>query len=1182
MRPSFVVMPEPAFLVPSVLRTGAEPSVPPARVSPGGGAESLASWGGAMQSVDDVEAVLQLLDRLIALLNLAGYEVTELAIQIPARPTDPMPTREPVVVELLSSHVRREPGYDVTPAMLGEAGVVGLMVSPRTDFGGGLGTGSGAESAPPVAVDGEGLAAELGFAPDGAGWLLLPLGGSGATQPWPALLGSAVDAVHEHILDAVEASFADAPRDERGVPRCGLLGIYHPASWAVVEAAPESRRELWETYRPLFEAIVERIYARTLGDYELDGRRVAGVGVRALLERELAWEPVATRFPAGIPAMEADGRHSASDRIAASQPLDASLRARARQATFDELEFAEVVESLQPPGVRPIGAPPRSRPVMVSAELRVFTWTETIMRLHNAGVLDVLSYFGGEDRSAYGGYDLQRGDSDTARIYAGEERSSEAGDSLPGEGEPGFVAALRADLSTLGFGPLLAQDGTSAAARAVYGPWLECAVREFQIYARMPRLARVRTEAEALERTNPGYADTLIQTENPSPYGGPISGVCNRQTRVLIKAWVARALRCPVVVEARVVPDYRSLQTIQRRTAPIHSSQTTPQAPGPAMRTLLDGVAFHAAHDYEHARTPRNVWGREQVQWPAVAGRQFRTYVVHDFSAFFPASPGRDQRDPTPIATLGGYDGWEGGGAGFRGETSWPEAEIVPTTLLGRRPDPAQRQQQEALWSAFRVIRGVAEAEAVGYFDGLNAYDRALISAGPFHWTLGLLVGTAGRRRVDRGELSGYLALYKAREPEEYAASFGALGLQPAFEWGADGSAVFSAVHRKFFGWVKLQREDGSFADLREVQSTGALERPSSTNPRGTAADETLGETLRHWHWYHRYAAASRVLPGFRTTMWPAARERIRIILDTPWDNGATRLDPDDPESRPLLFGDVFTSELSVALVLRWWVWSPPRMSSTSDHRADHGYQHYGAAEYRSTWLTNAFRRAVNVRRRNHPSTWGDREEAALVEWLVNPLLDPPASMAPTQSNLTGLWLANLRNWPRTSSGAASFRIDLDEVCEQAPTIGEIANCEVAPGGIENFRVDIRDRERPSERLRITKASSHEARLPAAAITVNDVGGGRFSVTLQPPEDAQTGRVTVSISADDGRLITTRRFYAYVQTEGAVPADPPADAYVRPSRDGLSQRRHSFKMETGDLGPTAYPIHRPRPGWDVG
>lgn len=133
---------------------------------------------------------------------------------------------------------------------------------------------------------------------------------------------------------------------------------------------------------------------------------------------------------------------------------------------------------------------------------------------------------------AYGGYNLQLGDSDPKRIYGGKESSE--------PGEQGYVRQLQEDLEKLGFNFF-----SSSPKSGEFDLKTEWAVREFQIYAQMPFVAKVKTNPPTTQR----YVDTLEQTQNTEQYKGSISGVANPVTRELIQHWLGNNWRCPVVVE---------------------------------------------------------------------------------------------------------------------------------------------------------------------------------------------------------------------------------------------------------------------------------------------------------------------------------------------------------------------------------------------------------------------------------------------------------------------------------------------------------------------------------------------------------------------------------------------------------------------------------------------------------
>ena len=89
----------------------------------------------------------------------------------------------------------------------------------------------------------------------------------------------------------------------------------------------------------------------------------------------------------------------------------------------------------------------------------------------------------------------------------------------------------------------------------------------------------------------------------------------------------------------------------------------------------------------------------------------------------------------------------------------WPRMEMKPETMLTGNPtvatlvsdiatpagadaaarDTARLAARKRL-STYKVVRAVAEVEAIGFFDGINGYDNAFLSMGPCHWTMGRLI----------------------------------------------------------------------------------------------------------------------------------------------------------------------------------------------------------------------------------------------------------------------------------------------------------------------------------------------------------------------------------------------------------------------------------------------------------
>src|SRR5690349_8623943 len=100
----------------------------------------------------------------------------------------------------------------------------------------------------------------------------------------------------------------------------------------------------------------------------------------------------------------------------------------------------------------------------------------------------------------YGGYNLRRGDRDDQYRYAGVPRTAPA-DVIPAPGATPFIEQLQYDLLELGFSLVGTADG-------IFGSMTEWAVREFQIYAKMPFLAQ---EIPATSSAPARYVDRLSQ-----------------------------------------------------------------------------------------------------------------------------------------------------------------------------------------------------------------------------------------------------------------------------------------------------------------------------------------------------------------------------------------------------------------------------------------------------------------------------------------------------------------------------------------------------------------------------------------------------------------------------------------------------------------------------------------------
>ncbi len=268
---------------------------------------------------------------------------------------------------------------------------------------------------------------------------------------------------------------------------------------------------------------------------------------------------------------------------------------------------------------------------------------------------------------AYGGYDLRRNDRDNKRRWGGEVRNGadENGNTPPRGAD--YVRQLQRDLRKLGI--------TAVTESGVFDAVTEWSVREFQIYAGMANIAQLTSAAMGASPPE-RYRDRLQQVANTDVYTGPVSGVVNGETRIVLQVWLAYSYRIPVVVEV----------------------------------WRVDGAA-------RRGTTPRvgNLW--KHNGHTDAADRMF----VTDLSEYY----GTGIIDTQPLGDYVPY-----------GPRSVPpyqtQSEVLPLPLVGVAWSSMTPEQQ----STFVVSRAVAEVECYGFFDGINAWDDQTVSIPLFHATL--------------------------------------------------------------------------------------------------------------------------------------------------------------------------------------------------------------------------------------------------------------------------------------------------------------------------------------------------------------------------------------------------------------------------------------------------------------
>lgn len=346
----------------------------------------------------------------------------------------------------------------------------------------------------------------------------------------------------------------------------------------------------------------------------------------------------------------------------------------------------------------------------------------------------------------YSGLDLHQGDSDSDRIYEGRKRT---------DVKSNPVRQLQNDLRTLGIGLGGTPDGG-------FGFNTECAVREFQIYAKMPKIALQIQGAYLI------YGDTLIAVTNTDIYKGDIDGVVNSEVRRLIQVWLNNSWRIPVIVQAW---------------------------------TIKNDVQNKIFNGYD------NIWKYDEVK-----SNTPRMYVK-DLSGYY-TIPTSKSANAIVLGDYAPYSSW-GGPRSEGASRSWNETEITPNSLLGKSLAALSVSER----STFMVIRAVSKVECEGYLDRMNAYDNAFVSFGPFHWVLGLI--NDSRTKVGGGEVASYIAYLKEKDKLTFDKAFGFFGLDITPTWNTSGQSFFYSGGIRNYGKGRPAMKQGTFLKPMPDDKTG-------------------------------------------------------------------------------------------------------------------------------------------------------------------------------------------------------------------------------------------------------------------------------------------------------------------------------------------------------------------------
>jgi hypothetical protein len=284
-------------------------------------------------------------------------------------------------------------------------------------------------------------------------------------------------------------------------------------------------------------------------------------------------------------------------------------------------------------------------------------------------------------------------------------------------------------------------------------------------------------------------------------------------------------------------------------------------------------------------RTLANVWN------PTEPDTKPRVYAV-DFTDVPPLTDADLADEGTLVSRLPG----EGRDRIVVGSAvRWKELRSGPGAVAGRHAfrrfvprsidagEPAQ--WSDARRSAFRVAYAATFPEIGGFLDTFNAYDSAFLSFGPCQW------------QAASQELGALLAIFQARAPAHYAEIF--------TNWG--------------LGFANLQTTS-------LLQRTAAITVRRSDAAAPTPWHELEGAEriyLSTWHVGYRLQKAARTNGAFRRAMFDLTRVRANDVGSLLLPNG-TAVPPGLPglPANPRVV-DVFSSELTLALIVRWHIKYP-------------------------------------------------------------------------------------------------------------------------------------------------------------------------------------------------------------------------------------------------------------------
>ena len=401
---------------------------------------------------------------------------------------------------------------------------------------------------------------------------------------------------------------------------------------------------------------------------------------------------------------------------------------------------------------------------------------------------------------------------------------------------------------------------------------IEAVVREFQIAASAGVVATAKDpEAPADQLSTRDFRD-LVALANGAQYQGPISGRANQETRRLIREWSHLKQRSPLIISA-----YSGLSDAKLE------------------------VPKGKAADYA------DLWRRKETE-----NNKLRMFAA-DFTRLRPGA-GLDEGGLEFIGYYGPYNELKTGGPASLRPTPARHvayAEFRPGRIGLDEPTLAAAKIKDPLYpaaSTFRVIRAVSEIECLGHLDQINALDDAGISYGPCHWSMAKAKGDAAIG-TEFGGLSAYL-FYLDRESSNPGADvFARQGLRPFL---SKGTEALRAVRENSNGAFKWR--------LGLIDDLGAS--------RPMTRDDVLN-TIPSWRNFYRWVDIGRRDQLIGPPTWTMALRRLHQLMAVSFPSKSLTAFHKKEIAAPTL-RTVFTSEVAVAILMRWHVKWPNYVVTTN------------------------------------------------------------------------------------------------------------------------------------------------------------------------------------------------------------------------------------------------------------